>query len=267
MRFGFVTDELSQDPREAIETALAWGVRDFELRSVRDVRFPRHRDDTLELLARLCEEHEVQYTAVSPGFFKCGLGDRAHIDYALGEGLDRAMEFMAQCQVPLLICFGFDRDSGPEDQAVELLQRLAERLDENGFRGAVENHADSFFDVPDRIGALLRRVNRLNLGANWDIANLKQHAPEGYPEGYETVKQFVFNVHAKDVAILPDGSTEWRPIGEGVCDWPRQMAALKRDGTVDHITIESHCGPAVEVGHRNLRVLQGYFESATASKA
>lgn len=259
MRFGFVTDELSEDPREALETAMEWGVRDFEIRSVRGVRFPRHTDDTLEVLGRWCEEHELRYTAVSPGFFKCGLDNQEHIDYALGEGLDRAMEFMAACRVPLLICFGFDKGSGSEGQAVEHLERMAERLDENGFRAAVENHTDSLFDTPERVCTLLRRANRFNLGSNWDLANLKQNAVAGYPEGYETIKPFIFNVHAKDVAILPDGSTEWRPIGEGVCDWPRQIAALRRDGLVDHITIESHCGPAKEVGRRNLETLRRYL--------
>ncbi len=47
MRFGFVTDELSQDPREAIETALEWGVRDFEIRNVGGARFPASKTTRL----------------------------------------------------------------------------------------------------------------------------------------------------------------------------------------------------------------------------
>lgn len=261
MHFGFVTDELSQDPREAIETALEWDVRRFELRNVRGTRIPRHTDDTLELLVRLCEEYKIHYTAVSPGFFKCALDDAEHIAHALGDGLDIVMEFMAATRCQQLICFGFEKDSGPEDRAVELLQRLADRLGENGFSGAVENETHCFFDEPEHIAGLLRRVNRLNMGANWDPGNLKQFAREAYPEGYETVKPYVFNVHAKDVAILNDGSTEWRPIGEGVCDWRDMIQAIKKDGLVQHITIESHCGPPLEVGRRNLETLRAYADS------
>lgn len=259
MHFGFVTDELSQDPRQAIETALAWDVRRFEIRNVRGVRVPRHTDDTLDLLVRLCDEYEIFFTAVSPGFFKCRLDDEDHIAYALGEGLDVTMEFMAATRCQQLICFGFEKDSGPEDRAVELLQRLADRLGENGFSAAVENETHCLFDRPDRIADILRRVNRLNMGANWDPGNLKQYAREAYPEGYETLKPYVFNVHAKDVAILPDGSTEWRPIGEGVCEWRSQINAMKKDGLVRHITIESHCGPLLEVGQRNLDTLREYL--------
>jgi sugar phosphate isomerase/epimerase len=260
VRFGFVTDELSQDPRQAIETALAWGVDRFEIRNVRGVRFPRHEDDTCTLLARLCEEYPIRYTAVSPGFFKCPLSDTEHIRYALGEGLDRTLNFMAECQVPLLILFGFEKGSGSTDEAVSLLQRMADRLAEHGFDGAVENETHCLFDVPENIATLLRRVNRTNLGANWDPGNLKEYAPGAFPEGYAEVRHFVFNVHAKDVALLPDGSTAWKAIGEGVVDWPRQLRALQQDGIVEHITIESHLGPPEEVGRRNLETLRSYLE-------
>lgn len=259
MRFGFVTDELSQDPREAIEMALGWGVADFEIRNVHGVRFPRHRDGTLERLARLREEYGIRYTAVSPGFFKCHLTDADHINYALGEGLDIAMEFMARCDVPLLICFGFEMATGTDAQAVDHLKCLADRLQPNGFHAAVENETHCKFNVPERIAQLLKRVDRPAIGANWDLANLKQHAPEGFPKGYELVKPYILNVHAKDVAVHPDGSTEWRPIGEGVCDWSGQMAALADDGIVGHVTIENHCGPPAIVGLQNLRTLQSYL--------
>lgn len=259
MRFGFVTDELSQDPREAIETALAWDVHDFEIRNVRGVRFPRHTDDTLDLLVRLCEEYDLRYTAVSPGFFKCDLTDEAHIAYALGEGLERTLEFMAQCRIPLLICFGFEKAVGTDDQAVDLLRRLAEQLDGCGFRGAIENETHCRFDGPDRMLDLVRRVNHPAMGLNFDAANLKQGAADAYPEAYETVKPYIFNIHAKDVAVHADGTTEWCPIGEGVVDWPDMMKAIVRDKVVDHVTIENHCGPPVEVGRRNLDALRSYL--------
>ncbi len=260
MRFGIVTDELSQEPREAIEMALAWGIHDFEIRNARGVRFPRHTDDTLDHLAALREEYEIRYTAVSPGFFKCHLADEAHIAYALGEGLDIAMDFMEGCEVPLLICFGFELDTGDDDGAIELLRRLADRLEERRLTAAVENETHIKLNTPERIASLLKRIDHPSLGANWDLGNLKEGAAAGFPDGYELVKPHIFNVHAKDVAILPNGTTEWRPIGEGVCDWRGQMAALQRDGIVEHVTIENHCGPAEEVGLHNVTTLRAYLE-------
>ncbi len=255
MRFGFVTDELSQEPREAIETALEWGVRDFELRFVRGVRFPRHTGDTIEELCRLRDEYAIRYTAISPGFFKCSLQDEAALREATGEYLDRSIAFMLECHVPLMICFSFDADSGSDADAVAWLQRLADRLAEHGLAAAIENEREHLCSDPERIVEILHQADRPNLGANWDLGNLKNAAPEGFPEGYDRVKPLIRNVHAKDVAILDGEATEWRPIGEGVCDWRGQMQALARDRIVEHVTIENHCGPLIEVGRRNLDAL------------
>ncbi len=260
MEFGIVTDELSQEPREAIDLAMEWGIKKFEIRNVRDVRFPRHTVDVLDHLAALREEYDIEYTAVSPGFFKCHLDDAAHVDYALGEGLDTAMDFMEGCDVPLLVCFGFELDTGADVQAVELLQRLADRLGEKSLGGAVENETHCKFNTPARIDHMLRLVGRPNLGANWDLGNLKEGAADGFPAGYELVKPRIVNVHAKDVAVIGEGDTEWRRIGDGVCDWPGQMQALARDQIVEHVTIESHCGPPAEVGLHNLETLRSYLE-------
>lgn len=262
MEFGFVTDELDLNPRRAIETALAWDIRKFEIRFLPDGRFPKVSDTALDELARLREEHNIEYTAVSPGFFKCHLDDKDHIAYALGDGLERAMDFMEGCGVPLMVCFGFEMATGDDAQAVALLQRFADRLAERQLAGAVENETHCKFDTPERIDHLLRQVGRPNLGANWDLANLQQGAPAGFPGGYERVKPRIVNVHAKDVVNDDDGTLHWLPIGEGVCDWPGQMHALVRDQIVDHVTIENHCGPLVEVGRHNLDLLRQYAAEA-----
>ena len=60
------------------------------------------------------------------------------------------------------------------------------------------------------------------------------------------------------LALPADAAPHWVPIGDGVCDWAGQMAALARDGIVDHVTIENHCGPLKEVGLRNLETLRGH---------
>lgn len=259
MEFGIVTDELSQDPREAIELALGWGIRKFEIRGVHGERFPRLSGNGLDELAALRNEYGIEYTAVSPGFFKAHLDDKAHMDYALGDGLEATVEFMLECGVPLMICFGFEMATGTDAGAVARLKDLAERLSGQGLSAAVENETHCKFNTPDRIAALLERIDRPNMGANWDLGNLKEGAPDGYPAGYEQVRPWIRNVHVKDVALLGNGQTEWRPVGEGVCDWRGQMRAIARDGIVGHVTIENHCGPLEEVGRHNLRVLKEYL--------
>jgi len=156
-----------------------------------------------------------------------------------------------------LICFGFELDTGTDDEAVARLQDLADRLADRGLRGAVENETHCKFNTPERIAALLARINRPNLGANWDLANLQEGAADGYPAGYETVKPYIVNVHAKDWA-MEDGRPVWKPIGEGVCDWAAQIRAIEADGIVEVVTIENHCGPLETVARHNLAQLRQY---------
>lgn len=261
MRFAFLTDELSQEPREAIETALEWGVREFEIRNVREKRFPRVPLSVLDELVDLRDEFNIQYTAVSPGFFKTRLDDEPHLAYATGDGLRIAMDFMDACAIPLVICFGFEATPGTDEEAVAHLSAFADQLADRGFHAAVENETHCKFNTPDRIASLLQQCDRTNLGANWDLANLKQTAKQGFPDGYETVKPYIRNVHVKDVTVLSNGTTEWRPIGEGECDWPGQMHALVQDALVEHVTIENHCGPSKHVGHHNLQILKRYIDN------
>lgn len=260
MEFGFVTDELSADPREAIEMGLEWGVTRFEIRNVAGARFPRISPDTLDDLIVLKDEYSILYTAVSPGFFKCRLDDKDAISYALGEGLDLTFDFMEACEVPLLICFGFEMLPGTDAEAVALLRDLAERADEKRVSIAVENETHCKFNTPERIKELLEDIARPNVGANWDLANLKEGASKGYPHGYELVKPFIFNVHVKDVLPTSDGGWQWCPVGKGVCDWRGQLLALKRDDIVEHITIENHCGPPEKVGPENLATIKEYLQ-------
>ena len=259
MDLAFVTDELSRDPRQAIEMALEWGIQKFELRNIHSARFPRVGLGVLDNLIALREEFSIEYTAVSPGFFKCRLDDQEALDYAFGDGLELCMDFMESCETSILICFGFEMDPPGDDQAVARLQDLGDRLADRSLSAAVENETHCKFNTPGRIAHLLRQVGRPNVGANWDLGNLKQGAQTGFPQGYEIVKPFIFNVHVKDVAPAADGTMEWKPIGSGICDWQGQVDAIVRDQVVDHLTIESHCGPPESVGLANVKALRGYL--------
>ncbi len=260
MEFAFVTDELSADPREAIEMGLEWGVTRFEIRNVLGARFPRLSPDALDDLIVLQDEYSILYTAVSPGFFKCRLDDKEAINYALGEGLDLTFDFMEACDVPLLICFGFEMSPDSDAEALALLGELADRAEDRRVGLAIENETHCKFNTPERIADLLKQLGKPNVGANWDLANLKDGASAGYPHGYELVKPYIVNVHVKDVRQNTQGEWEWCPVGKGVCDWRGQLLALKRDDTVEHVTIENHCGPPEQVGAENLAAIKSFLQ-------
>ena len=259
MRFAFVTDELSPDPREAIETALAWDVHEFELRTVHGRRFPDLAPGGLDALAAMRDEYGIRYTAVSPGYFKAAVGDTAHRDHVFNDSLPRTLEFMESCEVPVLIVFSFEAEPAAPGEVVDVLRALNDAVGSRRASVAVENEADHHFHSPEAIATLLAETDCVRVGANWDPGNLLGEASGAFPGGYETVKRFIFNVHAKDVAV-ERGQRVWKRIGEGLVDWAGQIRALEREGLVEHVTIESHCAPGVEAGLHNLRTLRAYLE-------
>src|SRR5271157_4273628 len=65
-----VTDELSGDPETAIEMAVSWGIRDFELRGFYTDRVPRLSDYQKQQLRHILEDYGARIVALSPGLFK-----------------------------------------------------------------------------------------------------------------------------------------------------------------------------------------------------
>ncbi len=265
MRFAFVTDEIHDDPKVAIETALDWGITDFEIRNIWGKRFPRVSLSEMDTLLAMKEEYGIHYTALSPGFFKESLRKQDALEYVWKEGTQKTFDFARQAEIPLVICFSFQKNCGTRQEVVELLKRMGMRAEASNIRIAVENEREHWCDMPPAICTILKEINLANVGLNWDPGNMKQDASQAFPQGYEQVKPFIFNVHVKDVVLLESGETQWSPLGTGLCDWQGQMKALLKDGVVDSVTIESHCGPRVEVGKHNLSYLRTLVEQASKS--
>jgi sugar phosphate isomerase/epimerase len=125
---------------------------------------------------------------------------------------------------------------------------------------AVENEPGFWCDTGKNTAGIIRRAGAGALGANWDPCNAFGTPELPYPEGYEAVRDVMFNVHAKDT--LEGALIQCVPIGEGVIDWSGQVSALLRDRPVGHITIETHCHPLVGNSKRNVETLVRLMHTA-----
>ena len=88
---------------------------------------------------------------------------------------------------------------------------------------------------------LSRDKSQEALRLTWDPANVAHAFPDADPAGagYRLVRDYVANVHVKDVAVR-DGKPAWCTLGEGLVDWPAQLAALRADGYPGRLTLEPH---------------------------
>jgi sugar phosphate isomerase/epimerase len=269
LSLGIVSDELTTDFREALRIAAGWGIRLFELRMLRSGRVPEISNEERRDVRRALVDEDVRVTALSPGLFKYHVNETERLRRDLQELLPRSLVMAAEFDAPAVIVFGFqcdDRSSAAEaDAVVEALGRAAELAAIANVELLVENEPGYWCDTGSRTAELLARVDTPNLYANWDPCNawLGPDDEQPYPAGYDALKPRIRNVHVKDTRM---GSlVRCVPVGEGVMDWRGQIAALMRDGIVEHVTIETHCEPLVEMSRHNVAALQALMSGIAPS--
>jgi len=267
MRIGFVTDEISEDIHEALETGRSWGIQDYEIRVIQGRRVPDIAPDMLRVLIDQQAAHGIRYTALSPGIFKTPLAERKKLTHELEMVLPRTLEMAEQLHTPLVIVFGFQKSkSEPPDnreRAKEILWRAAEKAASHGLTLAVENEPGFWCDTGSQTAAILQEINHPNLRANWDPANAYGTQETPYPDGYHRLKPYIANMHIKDT---PTSAHEiCVPVGEGKVDWEGQLQAVVRDHLLDLVVIETHCLPLKENSLKNLRKVRELIHRAEHS--
>jgi sugar phosphate isomerase/epimerase len=258
MRIGIVTDEISSNVREAIELGVSWGIMDYELRVVGDMRVPAITPAAVDELLKLKANFGIRYTALSPGTCKGTIDDAAKLEQEFNETMPATFAMAKKLAVPLVIIFGFQRlprqSDTLETNVVAAFRRLATAAAKENLRLAIENEPGFWCDSGRNTARIIAAVNSPFLRANWDPANASGTDEIPYPAGYEAIKKWIVNVHVKDTS--KGALLACVPIGEGNIDWEGQIQALVQDRLVEHVTIETHCLPLIENSQKNLQWLR-----------
>ncbi|MDZ7291836.1 MAG: sugar phosphate isomerase/epimerase [candidate division KSB1 bacterium] len=268
MRIGIVTDEISTDVHEAIGLGVGWGIKDYELRVVGETRVPAITPATVDALLQLKNKFGIRYTALSPGTGKGSIDDQQTLARELDETLPATFALAKKLETHLVIIFGFQRlphqPDALETEVVEAFRRIAFLAEQHGLMLAIENEPGFWCDTGRNTARILAAVNSPFLRANWDPANALGTDEVPYPDGYEALKKWIFNVHVKDT--IKGALLECVPIGEGRIDWEKQIQALVRDDLVKHVTIETHCHPLIENSQKNLQRLRQILQQLGKKK-
>lgn len=289
MKICLVTDEVSADLETALELGTAWGVRDFELRGFYANRVPLFSPYQKQRIRELVEQFQVRFVAISPGLFKFSLPPRERerfplsaidaalygqwkdardrLAYHLEELLPASVEYARELGVERILSFAFGRGGLPPgeapDEALEALRRAAEVVGAAGLQLLVEVEEGFWADTGSRTAAMIRAVNHPALGVNWDPGNALPAGDVPYPDGYQTVREYVRHVHFKDVAVGPDGSAHY--VVEGEIDWRGQIRALAEDDYDGYIAVETHMQPKVTSARAVLERLQALIAEETGA--
>jgi len=259
---GVVSDEISVDLDVALNHASTWGISLLEIRCLKSGRIPDVEPSELKRLHSIVKNKDAVITALSPGIFKHPLSLKAELENEILNTLPRTIDIAQELCCPLIIVFGFKRESGesPENRkrAIDLLRRASEISSKNDVKLAIENEPGFWCDSGANTAQIIQDVNSPGIGANWDPCNGYGTEENPYPDGYENIKHTIINVHVKDTK---KGSLiECVPVGEGAIDWKGQMRALVNDQIVSHVTVETHCLPLIEQTHKNIQTLWTYLK-------
>jgi sugar phosphate isomerase/epimerase len=286
MQISLVTDEISADLETAIEIGTAWGVHDFELRSVGNHRVPRLPGYQKSRLKELIEEYQARVIAISPGLFKCPFPGQSRgrfsiqaMDHSLykewrsandlvrfhrEELLPEALDYAREIGAGMVVIFSFQREApsneAAPDEVVEILAEAARQAEQLGLQLAVEVEKGFWADSGQHTCDLLSRVGRPGLGVNWDPGNAFEAGDVPFPTGYQAIRDYLKHLHFKDVVCLENGQYEYAIQGE--IDWAGQIEALVYDGYAGHISIETHMRPKVKSAELALERLRRLVEAA-----
>lgn len=255
-RIAILSDEVAANYAEAVRLADGFGVRAFELRSLDGPRIPDVTDAALDEVVHVTKERGVTLAGISPGLFKLPVGDAA-VEAHLTTRLDACFRVMDRLDTHRMTVFSFmrgdSRDPGAPEEAIEKLRAAADRCRRTGVDMQVENVAGGWADTGGNLSLIARAVG---VKVVWDPGNAQAAGGEGFPSGYQAVRDLVGHVHVKDWT-REDG---WRILGQGTMDWPGQLAALADDGYAGFYCIESHLKEHVVEGARaNAEYLRGHL--------
>ena len=218
-----VTDEVAQDPAEAIRLARRFGLRALEIRSVWEKRPHELTAADVRALRGMVRDAGLVVCAVATPVFKCALDDarqrREHLEI-----LRRCLDVCRELDAPLARVFTFWRPRAPgapdlpgralawRDVAPAIADRLGAAADiarDSGCTLAIENEPSVYGSACAHVAELIARLNHPALGALWDPGNAvyDSAAERPYPDGYEVLRPFIVHVHIKDVRRDPSTNT------------------------------------------------------------
>jgi len=129
-----------------------------------------------------------------------------------------------------------DRSSEDYEAVRDVVRRICDRCGELGLTFALETGQESAAALKQ----FIEDVDRINLGINFDPANMILYGSGEPLEALEMVKDWVITVHCKDGVWpkQPGQLGEERPLGQGDVGMDRFVAKLKEIAYKGPLTIE-----------------------------
>ena len=239
-----VTDEISQDLETAVKFATQFGLEAVELRRVWD-KSPQELLGDINRIKKLLKENHLNVSAVASPFFKASIDDIVEYEEHLNI-LKKCIEFAEALDCDIVRGFTFWSEGTLDDRLEEIVEKYQKPLDiveSSEIILGIENEPSTFVGNGRECKIFLDELNSSQVKAIWDPGNdiWDELGEVPYPDGYNFIKNEIVHVHIKDgLRGEEKGNYRFVAFGEGEVDYRDQLKALKKDGYMGYLSLETH---------------------------
>ncbi len=270
-KLSVISDEVSQDLERVAKFAKRFNLDGIEIRTIWN-KSPQDLVEDIPKIKEVLSKYNLEVCCIASPFFKANLDSeeeyKKHIDI-----LKKVIELAKSLDTNLIRGFTFWRKGPLEQYLDKILEKFGEPLDiikSEGVILAIENEPSTHVNNGLRLAQFLDALKENKyVKALWDPGN-DIFDPEGeipYPDGYKYVRGRIVHVHIKDGKRLGPGKHEPTPVGEGDVDYLGQFKALKEDGYIGYLSLETHWRPKIRLTEEQIVKPGGAAFSAMGEEA
>ena len=265
LKFGLITDEVSQDLEIAAKLAAQYGVKGLELRTVWERAPHQLTQEDIKSIKETCKKYDAMVCGLGAPVFKCDLDNSTQIEEHI-EIFKKTAQVASEFGVTNIRTFTFWAKEGAFEEnfslVVEKLSMLAELAKQLGVTAVVEQDPSVWATNGAKVAKFIKAVNSPDLRALWDIGNSVWDPDGEIPyEGMLAVRPYTAHVHIKDGKKTASGIEAVR-IGDGIARVKDQLKYLNDTDYNGWAVLETHYRHKKELDEKTLKTPGGSGFSA-----
>lgn len=256
MKLGIITDEVTQDIKQAVAFAKKHNLDGVELRSVDDMDIDQIQLNQVKEIKKIIEDANLEICNLSSSFFKCSIDSRQeYLDNM--EKLKRLIERAHILNCSSIRGFSFFQSGSFDDRLDEIVEKFQEPIqiiNSEGISLLLEADPSVFATNCTKLAKLLSSINHKAVNAIYDPGNdiYDPDCERPYPEGFNAIAPFIRHVHIKDAKII-NGRPESVKVGTGSVPYKEIFKALSSIGYDGYVVLETHYRPHAQIPEELLK--------------
>lgn len=137
-------------------------------------------------------------------------------------------------------CYYLSLDSLDKNNLINAMSDALELAKKYGIILVLENEAHDQTKTPENMLKVMEVFNDNNFKTNYDSTNYYEANTEGYPHGYNVLKDYIAYIHLKNGSNAKEG-IKYSNIRSGAVNIPGVICKSMEDAYDGYYTIEPHC--------------------------